>query len=81
MIGFQREEAEANRWKDVMAGNLGEWGKAEEKRDSDKRDLAQLVNIDGVQMLWPEKLLVDNMICYLNDIAWMCNLQLSLLLV
>lgn len=62
LIGFQREEAEANRWKDVMAGNLGEWGKAEEKRDSDKRDLAQLVNIDGVQMLWPEKLLVDNMI-------------------
>lgn len=59
LIGFQREEAEANRWKDVMAGNLGEWGKAEEKRDSDKRDLTQLVNIDGVQMLWPGKLFDD----------------------
>ncbi|XP_050688698.1 peptidyl-prolyl cis-trans isomerase FKBP4-like [Eriocheir sinensis] len=46
-----REEAEANRWKDVMAGDLGEWGKAEEKKDSDKCELSQLVNIDGVHML------------------------------
>lgn len=48
---WQREEAEANRWKDVMAGDLGEWGKAEEKKDSDKSELSQLVNIDGVHML------------------------------
>ena len=36
---------------DIMAGNLGEWGKAEEKRDSDKCELSELVNIDGVHML------------------------------
>lgn len=34
-----------------MAGDLGEWGKAEEKKDSDKSELSQLVNIDGVHML------------------------------
>ncbi|KAK8737486.1 hypothetical protein OTU49_004518 [Cherax quadricarinatus] len=47
----EREEAETNRWKDVMAGDLGEWGNAEEKNDSGKSELAKLVNIDGVQML------------------------------
>nr|XP_045623565.1 peptidyl-prolyl cis-trans isomerase FKBP4-like [Procambarus clarkii]XP_045623566.1 peptidyl-prolyl cis-trans isomerase FKBP4-like [Procambarus clarkii]XP_045623567.1 peptidyl-prolyl cis-trans isomerase FKBP4-like [Procambarus clarkii]XP_045623568.1 peptidyl-prolyl cis-trans isomerase FKBP4-like [Procambarus clarkii]XP_045623569.1 peptidyl-prolyl cis-trans isomerase FKBP4-like [Procambarus clarkii]XP_045623570.1 peptidyl-prolyl cis-trans isomerase FKBP4-like [Procambarus clarkii] len=46
-----REAAEANRWKDVMAGDLGEWGNAEEKNDSGKSELSKLVNIDGVQML------------------------------
>lgn len=46
-----REEAEARRRNDIMAGNLGEWGKVEEKKDSDKVDLSELVHIDGVHML------------------------------
>lgn len=34
-----------------MAGDLGEWGKAEEKNDSSRSELSKLVDIDGIQML------------------------------
>ncbi|XP_066956604.1 LOW QUALITY PROTEIN: peptidyl-prolyl cis-trans isomerase FKBP4-like [Macrobrachium rosenbergii] len=46
-----REEAEAKRNKDVMGGDLGEWGNAEEKSDSGKVDLTQKLDIENVEML------------------------------
>ncbi|ROT67118.1 peptidyl-prolyl cis-trans isomerase FKBP4 isoform X1 [Penaeus vannamei] len=62
-----KEEAEYNRYKDVMAGDLGEWGNSEEKSDSGKSEkkenftnasddpsrnaLSGLGDIEGVQML------------------------------
>ncbi|XP_064113782.1 peptidyl-prolyl cis-trans isomerase FKBP4-like [Macrobrachium nipponense] len=46
-----REEAEAKRNKDVMGGDLGEWGNAEEKCDPGKVDLAQQLDIENVEML------------------------------
>lgn len=46
-----REEAQARRLKDVMGGDLGEWGNAEEKCDTGKSELSRMVNIDGVEML------------------------------
>lgn len=67
VFSFQKEEAEYNRYKDVMAGDLGEWGNSEEKSDSGKSEkkenftnasddpsrnaLSGLGDIEGVQML------------------------------